>query len=135
MMMGPHNNQGGSSSQGESSSQGGSSSPETNRAPRTRRTPYLYRYLLVEEPVYLTEEDAIKYQHNFTIDPITKKYIIADPTNIANRGFADAITKTPYKEQQPYMTNFAAALEHHAKGRGDFPEFDEERFQVQDAMY
>lgn len=54
----------------------------------------------------------------FSICPNSNTYIIDDPTNIGSRGYIDPTTGKPYLIQQPYIGNFAAALEH-ANGNTD----------------
>jgi hypothetical protein len=84
----------------------------------------------------LNRED-LPGNRSFTIDPTTNKYKINDPTNIGNRGYINTLSGDPHLIQQPYMSNFADALEHLAGGRGEIDNisFDPSRFGPGECLY
>ena len=50
----------------------------------------------------------------YEVCAITKYYLVEDPTGIRERGYINKETGRPYPTQQPYINNFAAALDHAA---------------------
>lgn len=49
------------------------------------------------------------------MDPITKKYIISDPTGVRERGYVDPATGQPYPSSQPYLGNLLEAFKDDTK--------------------
>lgn len=63
----------------------------------------------------LVNNKAIPAETKFYVDPITKKYIISDPTGVRERGYVDPATGQPYPSSQPYLGNLLEAFKDDTK--------------------
>ena len=86
----------------EPNPQGSNNQPAPQERNQTRRV----RAKKIPEPDWTGNE--------YEICSVTKYYLIDDPTGIRERGYINKKTGRPYPNQQPYINNFAAALDHAA---------------------
>lgn len=55
---------------------------------------------------------AAAANQGFVFDAVKNQYIISDPTGVRNRGYLNPVTGQEYPSYQPYLRNFANALNH-----------------------